>query len=334
MEYCNSYNGIGYLHSPHHNHEYRYKNAMMKVGYNSNYNNVYGHNQYINWNGMHQHHPVHQHPHSHPHQQPYGNRNISSATCHYDSYKTNVVQNHFQSSATSSYSSGNFELPYESTSQSVIPTNALYRSRFGGYQMCDAQQCFPNGDNTRPDYMSLGGGGMSRCSDPLSNVNGIPTVDPRNHHHHQAYVNDVNQHHSHIRIPTHRSYDSHSKARQYEATHHHQTWYGNQHNNSETINDSNHHYYQYHAINSSNYNEYPPHHINSNGNQYAAGAPNGKTLLYLYVFFWFCFHFFYCTIFAKHFNSYMCRFNNIQQVATSIIHAHALLYAILTHTYK
>ncbi|XP_031616647.1 probable serine/threonine-protein kinase clkA [Contarinia nasturtii] len=263
MEYCNNgYNGMVYHHSPQHNHEFRYKNGMMKVGYN-NYNNAYGHSQHINWNGMHHpsqppHHHHHSHHHPHAHHQ-YGNRNISSS-CHYESYKANMVP--FQSSYSANFESS----PYESTA-TAVSTMQTYRSRYGGaYQMCDTQQCFPNGENGRSDYMPLNGG-VSRC-------NNIPAPDPRSH---QTFIHESATHHpQHMRMPPHsnnRTFDSHPKARQFETgphQHHQQPWYGNSHNSSETINESNHHYYQYHAMNNSNYNEYP------HGNQYSAGAPNGQ----------------------------------------------------------
>lgn len=301
MDYCNSFNGMAYHHSQQHNHEFRYKNGLMKVGYNNNYNNnnFYGHNQHINWNGM----------NHHAHHQYGGNRNVSAASCHYDSYKGNMVQNCFQ---TSSYAS-NYETPYESTATSV-PTTPIYRSRYGsvgggnssgsgsgsgiggnGYQMCDTQQCFPNGDNNRGEFITVNEG-MSRCIGPLPDH--IPASDPRCHQ--SSFIHDSGAHHphthphphSHMRMPlNHRPYDPHQK-RQFDTGH--QSWYGNQqlqhphphpnpnphshshqHHGSETINGTNHHYYQYPTISSNSNYEYPQH-INTNGNQYAAGAPNGK----------------------------------------------------------
>lgn len=293
MEYCNSYNhGMAYHHhSQQHSHEFRC--GMMKVGYNNGYNNLYGHNQHISWNGMH--HP-HQ-PHHNHHQ--YGNRNISTA-CHYDTYKGNLAaQNCFQSSTA--YSASNFDSPYEPTTNTTVPPSAMYRSRFGGggagggsagaaatangyHQMCDVQQCFPNGgDNHRhSDYMPSNGG-MSRCIDPLVNSSNIGASDPRNHQSYGGHESVTHHPHS-MRMPTnHRPYDAHHQKppRPFDGEPAHQSWYGHGHshnNANETINESNHHYYQYHhhTINNSNYNEYPQHIHNTSGNQYTAGAPNGN----------------------------------------------------------
>lgn len=270
MEYCGGYNGNVYHHLQQHTNEFRYKNGMTKVGYNNNnsnnsINNYYNNNnvyQHISWNGMH--HSSHhtQHPYHHP----YGNRNLP-AQCHYDSYKANMVQNCFQSS----YST-NFETPYELAS-AAASTPAAYRSRFGSsggvgggaYPICDSQQCFPMGENnTRTNYTSLNGD-ISRCINPLNN---ILATDPENH---LPFMQDSSaQQNSNMRMlphSNHRAYDSHPRARQFE-TGHHQPWYGNPHNSnntSETINESNHHYYQHHAMNKPNYNDY------SHGNQYVAG---------------------------------------------------------------
>lgn len=175
MEYCGSYNGIAYQHSPQHSHEMRC--GMMKAGYNSsnssssNYDNgLYGHNQHISY-GMHHHHHHHQ----------YGsNRNVSSA-CHYDAYKTNLAQNYLQ---PLSYAN-NFESSYEpTTSATVTPPSAAFRSRFVGYQ-CEMQQFPVNGnqDNHRGEYTPVNNS-ISRCLDPLANHIGL--LDPRSHsHHHQ-----------------------------------------------------------------------------------------------------------------------------------------------------